>query len=177
VKKILITSLFILASCSIDKKDFYTTQEVVFVSRALQDFDEINNLRLANGLNPLIGEFRLTQGAISQANHLFSVDSLDHYGFNSRFIYSKAKSFGEVCSYNYPTAQAEIQAYEGSLGHLNTLINPKYTHIGIGVKENYICIDLASYAENRISEICQDGTVVISNNGRTSSIFSSCYNL
>jgi len=137
--------IFFLSCTAEVESDTYTPVVKTFKGFDLEFFNEVNQMRISRNLPPLKGEKLLIDGCVQHANYMYSLDSLNHQYFYSRYIYSRADRFGEVVSYGYYTSASQISAYENSIDHFNVLINPVYTHIGIANKGLYQCVNLGSY--------------------------------
>ena len=138
--------LLLLFSCTKEQlPSSYNVVTTSFTGDNLKFFNELNNIRVNEGLNPLQGELNLTKGCEQHCVYMYSIDSLNHDYFWQRFLNSKAKHFGEVVAYGYYTTESQISAYESSFNHYQVLINPIYTHVGIANYKLYQTVDLASY--------------------------------
>lgn len=138
--------LLFLFGCTAEMpSENYVPVSKTFTGNDKSFFEQINTIRVNEGLKPLKGELLLTKGCVNHSNYMAICDSLTHDYFWVRYTNSKAKSFGEIVAYGFNTPQSQISAYQNSQSHLSVLINPIYTHIGIASNGLYQCVDLASY--------------------------------
>jgi len=136
--------LFFIAGCSSDSNDTYHPRQIVFTGDAVVMMDKINQNRAASGLNQLIPEERLTDIAIEYSKYMNDTGVISHDGFYDRQARSMCYSFGECLSYNYDV-YSSFDAYLMSKSHNQTLVNPRYTHIGYGRTGRYECVLLGGY--------------------------------
>jgi len=137
--------IILLFSCTNEQLPTYTPVVETFINDDLVFFNAVNEMRLSRNIAVLKGEKLLNEGCLRHASYMSVIDSVGHDFFWQRYVNSKADKFGELVAYNYATPLAYLSAYETSPEHLNVLINPIYTHIGIGKVNEYQCVNLASY--------------------------------
>tara|TARA_R110000868_G_scaffold314952_1_gene575880 strand:+ start:120 stop:566 length:447 start_codon:yes stop_codon:yes gene_type:complete len=148
MNKILIIFLLLLVSCTAEMpSDNYTPIPTTFVGKDLEFFNELNQMRVSRNLPPLKAEKKLKEGCIQHSTYMFSLDSLNHDYFYSRYMNSNTKGFAEVVCYGYNTSLSQISAYESSVSHNQVLINPIFTHVGIANVGLYQTVNLGYYAK------------------------------
>lgn len=160
MKKSFIAILLLLSlSCSKDKAPdtdtAYTPVVAVYDGYQLESWIDLNTTRATYGAQAVIPEQKLTALANEQAYYMDRAQELNHDYFWARFIESQAAAMGEICAYNYQSAQAEISAYENSTAHLNIMVNSKYKYCGIAKVGNYQCIILATYEYGKMKVATQ----------------------
>ena len=100
MKKLLILLLFV--GCTKEQlPENYKPIEIVFYGNNLTFFNELNQIRLSHNIPSLKGEKLLTDGCIQHSWYMFSLDTLNHDYFWSRYVNSKSKGFAEVICYGF----------------------------------------------------------------------------
>jgi uncharacterized protein YkwD len=136
--------LFLFAGCSNSNEKKYKPQETILIGDGLTMLNKINQTRSEFGLNMVFPEKKLNDIAQRYSVEMDGTKILNHGGFHDRQVESGCYSFGECLSYNY-TVTSSFEAYVLSKSHSQTLINPRYTHIGYGRSGRYECVLLGGY--------------------------------
>ena len=122
---------------------FYQPMETPIVSAQGDPSQEIvrlvNDLRIRNGLPPLIWDGRLAAAAQNQAGFMAANNVYSHTGAGGSSPQSRAAAAGfpgratenVVGGTNLSPGQGVIW-WQNSPVHLNTLLSPQYTHVGTG---------------------------------------------
>jgi len=99
----------------------------------------INEIRAKNGLPPLTYHWELSRVARYKSQDMKDNRYFAHnspiYGSPSKMIRDFGISYraaGENIAYGYTTPQAVVNAWMNSSGHRANILNPNYTHIGVG---------------------------------------------
>lgn len=99
----------------------------------------INAERIRRGLAPVVAEARLSAAAQGHSDDMASRDFVDHRGSDGRSYWQRAsaagyvpQTVGEVITAGQPTSESAVQAWFNSGPHLNILMVPDITHIGVG---------------------------------------------
>ena len=149
MKKILSALLMILImSCETPQMEHYVPIEEEYFGYQLEMLQEVNADRIANGLNALVPEKKLTLIAKDYAITMDSTQVYNHRFVTNRWIESGAKYFGEVIAIGFNTSASEIRSFQSSTSHINALRNPIYKRIGIYKINQCVVIDLATYYNN-----------------------------
>lgn len=99
----------------------------------------VNDVRKDNGLKPLLQDWQLPRVARYKSQDMRDLGYFSHtsptYGspFNmmKSFVISY-KTAGENIAKGYATPKAVVDAWMNSPGHRANILNPSYTHIGVG---------------------------------------------
>ena len=104
----------------------------------------INNYRRANGLAPVLLTSRMQPAAQGHAAYMARINRLTHTGANGsnagqRLLASGVRwsIWGENIAVGYSSSNAVFNAWRNSAGHRANMLNPRFTHIGIGVAYGY----------------------------------------
>jgi uncharacterized protein YkwD len=133
--------VFTMMSCSSDSTDDVTTDNKVIVT---YDYNETETKLVA-----LINDYRVSQGlnSLEVINHIsFKSEEHNEYMIENKVVnhdYFEQRSnniinvlgaerVGENIAYNYPTAEAAMNAWLNSPGHKANIVGD-YTHIGMSV--------------------------------------------
>ena len=108
-------------------------------------FVYINKYRQEKGLSQLIPEKLATTLAIVHVNYMIGQGKPSHDYFTDRSEESKSKHMGEICAYGYISPKSLLYAYLNSPNHKKILNDPKYTHIGLSIKNKYNCCEFLLY--------------------------------
>lgn len=99
----------------------------------------VNGLRQENGLKPLIYDWELSRVARYKSQDMKDNRYFSHtspvYGTPFQMIKSfgiSYRSAGENIARGYATPQAVVNGWMNSSGHRANILNPDYTHIGVG---------------------------------------------
>ncbi|MFD1472015.1 CAP domain-containing protein [Companilactobacillus mishanensis] len=125
-----------------------TADQVPAIQSAI--LNELNNLRAQNGLSPVTEVSPLVNLAANRASHLSAMGALDHHaGYNYKDGAPYTAVAGENIGYWYnssitdPTEIAKqiiTNLYDdngiATFGHRKNMLNPYFTHVGIGVTIN-----------------------------------------
>lgn len=137
----------------------YTAQQLI---------QEVNALRLANGLPPYQMNSILMQIAQAHVEYMAATGQITHYGPNGERPYQRALAAGyplagdltqggffseNIIGGSGMSPQAAVQAWQGDAPHLNTMLSPNLQEIGAGVAVRdgyyYYVIDCARPTSNR----------------------------
>jgi len=91
----------------------------------------INQLRASHGLNHLSVDGNLTQVAQDWAMHMAEENSISHRLDLRAGITALWKAIGENVGVG-PNVQELMSAFVASPGHYKNLVDPRFTHIGVG---------------------------------------------
>lgn len=107
--------------------------------------DLVNQARQAAGLKPLIADAQLSQAARLKSQDMVAHNYFSHQSptYGSPFDMMKQfgisfRSAGENIACNQSVAAAQ-QALMNSEGHRANILNPNFTHIGIGIADGGPC--------------------------------------
>jgi len=99
----------------------------------------VNGIRAENGLKPLEYHWELSRVARYKSQDMKDNRYFSHtspvYGSPSQMIRNFGISYrmaGENIAYGYATPQAVVNGWMNSSGHRANILNPNYTHIGVG---------------------------------------------
>lgn len=99
----------------------------------------VNEIRAENGLSPLACHWELSRVARYKSQDMKDNRYFSHtspvYGSPSKMIKDFGISYraaGENIAYGYATPQKVVDAWMNSSGHRANILNPNYTHIGVG---------------------------------------------
>jgi len=100
-------------------------------------FHLINQYRIKKGLNPLSTDEPLQRLAKIHSLDMNRKDSLCHDLFEERFRKSGRSHCVENVGWNYPTPQAQFEAWKNSKGHNVNLLSRKIKYAGISEVGSY----------------------------------------
>jgi uncharacterized protein YkwD len=80
----------------------------------------------------------LNKLAKSHSQYMQKKKALDHDHFDERFSKSGRSLCVENVGWNYPTPEAQLQAWKRSGGHNKNLLNKKINHAGIAKSGSYV---------------------------------------
>lgn len=99
----------------------------------------VNDVRKANGLKPLLQDWQLSRVARYKSQDMRDLGYFSHTSptYGSPFNMMKSfgisyKTAGENIAKGYSTPKAVVDAWMNSSGHRANILNPSYTHIGVG---------------------------------------------
>ena len=99
----------------------------------------VNDVRKANGLKPLLQDWQLSRVARYKSQDMRDLGYFSHPSptYGSPFNMMKSfgisyKTAGENIAKGYSTPKAVVDAWMNSSGHRANILNPSYTHIGVG---------------------------------------------
>lgn len=99
----------------------------------------VNEIRIQNGLNALTHDWELSRVARYKSQDMKDNRYFSHtspvYGSHFQMIRSFGISFrsaGENIAKGYASPQAVVNGWMNSSGHRANILNPGYTHIGVG---------------------------------------------
>lgn len=98
--------------------------------------DRTNALRKTERVAPLKEHDTLTKKADSWARHLASTGSLQHSTLSAGLGSLSWKALGENVGYSTPTSNTLLTIHNkfvSSAAHRKNLVNPNFTHMGVGV--------------------------------------------
>jgi uncharacterized protein YkwD len=111
----------------------------------------INQLRRQAGAAPLVLNSQLTAAAAGHANDMavkkyFSHTSKDGRSPGQRITATgyRYSTYGENIAWGYADWNAAITAWMQSQGHRANILNARFKHIGLGVKNRYYVTDFAT---------------------------------
>lgn len=107
-----------------------------------QIFSITNNSRVQKGLNPLVPHEGASDVAFSHSkdmdkNNYFSHHSQNGEGLKERLSGLSYIRAGENIASQYVDATAAVHGWLNSPGHRKALLDPDYTHLGVGVHQRY----------------------------------------
>ncbi len=91
----------------------------------------INNLRISQGLNALSVDGNLANVAQDWANQMALADGISHRSDLRSGITADWQTLGENVGVG-PTVSSLMDAFIASPGHYKNLVDPRFTHIGVG---------------------------------------------
>ncbi len=99
----------------------------------------VNEIRAENGLKPLTQDWQLSRVARYKSQDMKDLGYFSHTSptYGSPFEMMKSfgisyRSAGENIAKGYSSPQAVVNAWMNSPGHRANILNPSYTHIGVG---------------------------------------------
>ena len=99
----------------------------------------VNDVRKDNGLKPLLQDWQLSRVARYKSQDMRDLGYFSHTSptYGSPFNMMKSfgisyKTAGENIAKGYATPKAVVDAWMNSPGHRANILNPSYTHIGVG---------------------------------------------
>jgi uncharacterized protein YkwD len=100
----------------------------------------VNQERVKAGLAPLKMDVRLMEAAQLHAEDMHQRDTLTHTGSDGSRPYERMIeagylpywALGENAAAGYPTPERVVSAWMHSSGHRANILNPSYTHTGVG---------------------------------------------
>ena len=99
----------------------------------------VNDVRKANGLKPLLQDWQLSRVARYKSQDMRDLGYFSHTSPTYGSPFNMMKSFGisyktavENIAKEYSTPKAVVDAWMNSSGHRANILNPSYTHIGVG---------------------------------------------
>jgi len=137
--------LIFFLSCTSEQTERYNPKEIECIGFQKELLDCLNEVRVSYGLNSLKAEERVTYCAMEHAIKMNETDSLNHFGFQERVNYSKARRFSEVVNKNMITARSYINSFINSPSHREAILDSTKTYCGIWSEDNYVCINFSSY--------------------------------
>lgn len=107
-----------------------------------QIFSITNNLRLQKGLNALASHEGAREVAYSHSKDMDERNYFSHYSQNGDGLKQRLGELsyiraGENIASQYVDATAAVHGWLNSPGHRKALLDPDYTHIGVGVHQRY----------------------------------------
>lgn len=106
-----------------------TAEERTFLDRA-------NAMRSAQGIRPLDEHVELTRKAQGWAQHMASTGRLQHSSLTADLNGLAWTKLGENVGMSTPTSNTLLtihQQFASSSGHRKNLLDPQFTHMGVGV--------------------------------------------
>ncbi len=91
----------------------------------------INNLRMSKGLSPLSVDGNLAGIAQSWANQMALEDGISHRSDLRSGVTGDWQTLGENVGVG-PTVDSLMDAFIASPGHYKNLVDPRFTHVGVG---------------------------------------------
>lgn len=103
----------------------------------------VNKERTSRGLQPLQMDSKVQQVARIKSQDMYKNNYFSHVSPTYGSPFDMLKSFGvsyqmaaENIAQGYPTAAAVVEGWMNSQGHRENILNPNFTHIGIGYEPN-----------------------------------------
>lgn len=100
----------------------------------------VNIEREKEGLEPLVEDTKLSNGALKKSEDMGKNNYFDHYSPNYGSPFDMMKKFGiqysiagENIAMGYPTAESVVEGWMDSPGHRANIMNPNFRKIGIGL--------------------------------------------
>lgn len=100
----------------------------------------VNQYRVRKGLRALAVEAGLAALAREHSAAMAAARRLSHDEFPSRVRRSGRAMCVENVGWNYPSADAQFEAWRASAGHDGNMLDPRVDRIGIGVASNYVTL-------------------------------------
>lgn len=107
-----------------------------FLSRVV---DLTNDIRRQYGLSELSVNSQLQQAAQTHSSNMAAQDFFSHYGIDGSMPWDRGQDagydyslYGENIAAGQTTPEAVVQAWVNSPTHLENILNPGYTEIGVG---------------------------------------------
>ncbi|MFN8711569.1 MAG: CAP domain-containing protein [Bacteroidota bacterium] len=138
----------VIALCNIARtkpKEFAQNYAQPFIDSAGKKNSYTNSLlRTLRTMKPvaaLLPDEALTKTADAHAEKSGKAGTTGHSGKKQRYAKSPYPYWGENCSYGYSDAldivmQLLIDDGIKNLGHRKNILNPKFTHIGVGIRKH-----------------------------------------
>jgi uncharacterized protein YkwD len=98
----------------------------------------INTYRVENSLRALSIDANFNKLVKSHSQYMQKKNALNHDHFHERFSKSGRSLCVENVGWNYPTPEAQLQAWKRSVGHNKNLLNKKIKHAGIAKSGPYV---------------------------------------
>ena len=98
----------------------------------------VNQYRQRHDLPQLKPDAHLTNLAQEHNRHMAKHGQLSHDGFDDRFQRAHRGSCVENVGWNYRTAEAQLEAWRGSVSHDVNLLNAEVKRVGIAVHKSYV---------------------------------------
>lgn len=108
------------------------TTPTTTVSYAQRVLDATNKERTSRGLRALSFSACADGYANSWAKALSAAGTLSHQALSPILLSCKARSVGENVAYGNVSAESMVAMWMNSAGHRANILNPGFTHIGIG---------------------------------------------
>ena len=163
MKKILsFTFLFMLLVLGLNPKNAHAAPARVTVTSPSQLIEVVNNLRIANGLAPLVMHSILMQTAQSQADYMAATGIVTHSRPNGTYTQQLITlgfplagdlSLGGFRAENILSTYGPL-VWDGvppgwqDAAHMNTMLSGNFTHIGAGISQSgetyYYAVDTAA---------------------------------
>lgn len=149
MNKALLISLF-LFSCTAPKVETIVTSQLP-VPTALMNQKEkdmivlANAYRVAEGLKKYKTSLKLYHIAKRRVYDMQAVNVLSHDGWYLGYQESGASYYGESISYNFQSAESNIEGFHSSADHWSMFISPVFEYIAIACEGNYTCVLVARW--------------------------------
>ncbi|SFJ92519.1 Uncharacterized conserved protein YkwD, contains CAP (CSP/antigen 5/PR1) domain [Halobacillus dabanensis] len=119
-----------------------TQWEEVQSGMEAQIFSITNNLRVQNGLDALTSHEGAREVAFSHSRDMDEHNYFSHYSQNGDGLKERLGELsyiraGENIASQYVDATAAVHGWLNSPGHRKALLDPDYTHLGVGVHQRY----------------------------------------
>jgi uncharacterized protein YkwD len=116
--------------------------------------DITNVLRLKNGLKRLKWDEKVAESAFEHSKDMYETNDFSHSSSKFGDLSERLKaininfqSAGENIAANYNDGPAVVEGWLNSQSHRQTLLNKKFTHIGVGVYQKYYTQDFIQRVE------------------------------
>jgi uncharacterized protein YkwD len=100
----------------------------------------VNQYRARHDLPPLAADDRIAALARDHSADMARDRQLHHDGFPSRVKRSGRPMCVENVGWNYPTPQAQLDAWRASPGHDRNLLDRRVDRVGIGAADGYVTL-------------------------------------
>jgi len=104
-----------------------------------------NAYRVASGVKKYKTSLQLYHIAKGRVYQMDAENVLSHDGWFTAYQESGASYYGESISYNFQTAESNIEGFRTSADHWPMFISPVYEYIAIACEGNYTCVLVARW--------------------------------
>jgi len=95
-----------------------------------------------------------------KVNQMASDNVLSHSGYADDAIQSGASYYGQCISYNYITAEDNVQAFMSSTPHRELILNTNYDKFAVACQDGYTVILTASWDRNNKQLVVQKESLI-----------------
>ena len=100
--------------------------------------DLVNAYRIEHGVKALAVDGTIASLAREHSSEMAKAKRMNHEGYQSRVRRSGLAMCLENVGWNYPTAQAQFEAWKKSSGHDRNMLDRRVARMGIGVVDDYV---------------------------------------
>lgn len=101
----------------------------------------VNQLRVEEGLPPLVGDKKLARVAVRRATHCARKGKISHSGWTRALrnagLRAGVRAYGENLAQGQDRGADAVRDWLASPGHRENMFSREYRRIGIGVAEGY----------------------------------------